>query len=195
MLFALPSYSLAALRHAKRAVDELARTGSPLLSQIRTEEMENVPTTFLTGEDGRELELHPLGARVSLEMPIERIVAGDLGEVLVSLEGAAAEQRTAMTELLLSSLTQITELTGNQLDAAGRPMSWDLITDALEMLEIEFDDEGKMNLSLVMSPSNVRRLEELGPPTAEQKARHEAMLERKRHEWLARQRTRRLHRG
>jgi hypothetical protein len=45
---------------------------------------------------------------------------------------------------------------------------------------------------LVMHPDTVTKLEKLGPPTPEQQARYDAVLETKRQEWQARKRERRL---
>jgi hypothetical protein len=192
VFFRLSEYELAARRHAFEAVEQLARARSPLLAQMRSERAEAIPVSRIVDEQGGELELAPVPVRIGLEMEIAPITAGDLGGVLAALDAAAAQQEEALSKALFSSLGEITKMTGNQVDAGGRPLSWDLIIDMLEELEIRFDDDGKMDLTLVMNPRDFERLERLGPPTPEQEARREAVLERKREEWQARRRQRRL---
>jgi len=35
---------------------------------------------------------------------------------------------------------------GNVVDAKGRPFDWDIYLDGMEMVELDFDDEGKPKL-------------------------------------------------
>ena len=60
-------------------------------------------------------------------------------------------------------------------------------------VEIDFDDNGEPLMpSLVTNSAMVKRIQELPPPTPEQDAAWKAMMERKRREWNARRRRRRL---
>lgn len=192
VLFALPEYSSSAHQTVYVAVRQLARARSPLLSQIRTEEAESIPVSLITDETGEELELSPTLVQVELSVDIDPVADGNLGPLLLALDVAAQQHEEALSKALFSGIGHITDMTGNKIDAGGKPISWDLIIDGLETMEIPFDDQGKMELTLVMNPRDAQRLEELGPPTPEQQARREAVLERKRQEWIARKRTRRL---
>lgn len=172
----------------------LARAQSPLLASIKAERAETIPVSKITGRDGRELEILPMSFSVSMEVDIDGAVAGDLSGLFEALDLAGEQEARALTRVFISTLSDVTDLTGNKVDAGGRPLSWDLITDAFEKIEIEFDEHGGTGLSLMLHPDTYARLAALGPPTAEQQARHDAVLARKRAEWEARRRPRRLRR-
>jgi hypothetical protein len=166
--------------------------GSPLLSQIRSEASESIPTSRVSDGTGRELEIPPAEEVVELSVDYAPVVEGNLSALLAALDAAAEMQERAMAATLFSGITQITEYTGNQVDAGGRPISWDLITDGLEKMEISFDENDQMDLTIVMHPDTLKKLEDLGPPTPEQEARHNAVMAVKLEEWKARKRQRRL---
>jgi hypothetical protein len=188
----LPEYSTAARASAYAAIEALAEARSPLLSQIRKETTETMPVSRFTSADGEELEILPTAVQVQFSVDIPAVVSGDLGTLLAAFDAAADEQAKAFSTALFSGMDQLTEHTGNRVDAGGKPISWDLITDTLETMDIGFDENGKMDLTLVMHPDTVTKLEKLGPPTPEQQARYDAVLETKRQEWQARKRERRL---
>lgn len=192
MLFALPEYADAASEVAFAAIQKLAVARSPLLSQIRSEASESIPVSRFTDRSGRELEVPPAQEAIELSVDYAPVVDGDMSALLAAFDAAADAQERVMATTLFSGMAQITEYTGNQVDAGGRPISWDLITDALEKMEVSFDEHDKMDVTIVMHPDTLRRLEELGPPTAEQEARHNAVMEAKLQEWKARKRQRRL---
>ncbi|MDP9376788.1 MAG: hypothetical protein M3P40_04320 [Actinomycetota bacterium] len=192
MLFALPEYSHGAQVVSFRAVRALAVAQEPLLGRIRSQASESIPTSRITDGRGGEIELQPISVRVKLEMDIDSVSSGDLTDLFVALDDAARQEADALAQALFTSIDQITDMTGNRVDAGGRPLSWDTITDALETIEIAFDDDGKMNLTMVLHPDDLAKLEAAGPPTPEQERRHMEVLARKREEWLARKRDRRL---
>jgi hypothetical protein len=192
VLFALPEYSAAARETAYMAIEALAVARSALLSKMRKESTEAIPVSRFTSADGEELEILPTAVRVPLSVDIPSVVSGDLGSLRAALDAAAEEQEKAIAHALFSGISELTDYTGNKVDAGGRPISWDLITDTLEKMEIAFDEDGKMDLTLVVHPDTAKKLEELGPPTPEQQARYDAVLETKRQEWQARKRQRRL---
>lgn len=191
-LFSLPEYADAASASVHRAIHDLTRARSPLLSRIRSEPAESIPVSRLSDRQGNELELEAVPVRIEFAVDIEPLTRGDFGPLLDALDSAAEQQEAAVSKHLFASMSEITDLTGNKVDAGGKPISWDLIIDALEKMEIPFDEDGKMSLSIVMNPRDAARLEQIGPPTPAQQARHDAVLERKRAEWLAKKRQRRL---
>jgi len=90
------------------------------------------------------------------------------------------------------SIGEITDAVGTSLNAEGKPFSFDLLNDMLEKLDIEFDEEGEPVLpTLVMHPMMAERIVNMNP-TPEQEKRHAEIMERKRAEYYAKKRTRRL---
>jgi hypothetical protein len=191
-LFALGEYASAAQASAFEAIDRLARAQSPLLASIRSETTEVIPVSRITGRDGRELEIAPVPVQISLEIDIDPAIEGDLTGVLEALDAAAAQKERVLSKAVISSMLKITDLTGNKLEAGGRPLSWDLITDAFEKIDLSFDENGESNMSLILHPDAYARLAALGPPTKEQQARHDAVIANRRAEWESQRRARRL---
>lgn len=192
MLFWLDEYEEAAAVATGEAIMGLALAKSPFLAGVRSERMAHVPVSRITDRDGRELELEPVPIRVPVELDLAPVIQGDIGAVLAALDAAGAIQEAGLSKALLSSLSDVTDFTGNTIDAGGQPLSWDLVTDMVEKMEVDFDDNGEMDLVLVMNPRDVERLEKLAPPTPEQEERREAVITKKREAWEARQRERRL---
>src|SRR5438046_9496786 len=73
------------------------------------------------------------------------------------------------------------KLPGTAVDAKGRQLSHDLITESLAAIEIDFDEAGNAKLPpLVAGPALIQDLGKLPPPTEEQTARKNAMMKEKR---------------
>jgi hypothetical protein len=190
MLFGLNEYSSAASAHMFDAVKHLTRARSPLLAGIRSVPTEAIPVSRITDADGGELELVPTPVVITLGIDIVPVTTGDLGGVYAAFDAAAAQQQEAMEKMVIASMSAVTDLTGNKIDVAGRPWSWDHITDAMERLPP--GDDGEMGVGLILHPDTWARWQQMPPPTPAQVARHAAMLERKREEWKAQKRERRL---
>lgn len=191
-LFALPEYATAARQHFHVAISELGRARSALLRQIRTEMVEAPPDSVVVNDEGASLVLQPASLSERFELLSDDIVLGDLADLYSLLDRLADRRVEALETAIVSSLTKVTEHTGQVISADGRGWSHDLITDALERTDLEFDEQGRPTSSLLMHPADVDALVALPPPTPEQHARHEAMLERKRREAEERRRSRRL---
>jgi hypothetical protein len=157
---------------------------------MRSVPTEALPVTRITDSTGGELELVPTPVPIEIGIDIAPVIGGDLGGVYAALDAAATQQQEAMEKMVLASMSAITDLTGNKLDVAGQPWSWDHITDAVSRLPP--GDDGEMDITLVLHPDDLARLQSLPPPTPAQIARREAMLERKREDWKAQKRERRL---
>lgn len=98
----------------------------------------------------------------------------------------------AIASGLIQSISDVTDRTGNVMDAQGGPPTPDLILDLLEKMSISFDDEGNPQMpTLYAHPEMVDRLLET-PYTEEHERRRQAILARKKEEFFAKKRTRRL---
>jgi len=93
---------------------------------------------------------------------------------------------------MFERLNAVTDAAGTTVDADGRPLSHELVLELLETMEIDFDTEGNAELALVGNSDMVRRLQALPPMTPEQEAAFDGLMARKRREFEARQRERRL---
>lgn len=113
--------------------------------------------------------------------------AGRFAELVYSMwEEFASQAEKALFETV--SLT--TEAVGNVHSAAGKNI-WEAQLEMLESLEMHFDEEGNHNYQLYVHPDTAKKLAE-NPPTPEQEKRAEEIIKRKREEYYAQKRTRRL---
>ncbi len=98
----------------------------------------------------------------------------------------------AVAPQFYKTMAEVTTAVGNVVDAGGRPFSWDYCNDLLEKMAIDFDDDGKPTLpTIVMHPDLFEKIKNI-EPTQEQLVRKSEILERKRVEFYAQKRTRRL---
>jgi hypothetical protein len=93
----------------------------------------------------------------------------------------------------VETMGKVTEGTGNVVDAGGKPLSFELIYDALDKVELSVDENDELVMpELMMHPDQAQKLQELPPLTPEQQQKLDELKERKREEALARRRRRRL---
>lgn len=87
-------------------------------------------------------------------------------------------------------MSDVSEEYGNVIEGGGRDF-FDVFADALETIDLAFDEQGHPNLTIVMHPDQMDKLRDK-EPTPEQEARLNAILERRREEWRASRRRRDL---
>jgi hypothetical protein len=110
---------------------------------------------------------------------------------ITAICGVAEQYSATMGTTFFRTAQDITNATGNAIDAGGRPLSWDLILDAYDGTEIAFDDDGQPTAELVMNPRTAMLLQTM-EKTPEQERRYQEIMQRKKEAWDAQQRPRRL---
>jgi hypothetical protein len=191
-IFRLIEYARAEQALIGTTIEALAIAGDPVLSQVGVERSSRMPNTQITTESGEVVEQQPVQIRTKLTQAPQDIIDGKLEDLFVSLDQAAEEWAGQLSKHFYSSISRIAEATGNVVDAKGRPF-FDSVYEAFEKLEVHFDDEGHIQQSLILNPADVetwkKGLEEMTP---EQRDKFDALIERKRQEFDARRRDRRL---
>ena len=70
------------------------------------------------------------------------------------LNRTTEELREQQSKLVFERMNEVTQKTGNTVDAKGQPLSHDLLLQTLEKMEIDFDGEGQPLMpTLVVSPT------------------------------------------
>jgi len=127
---------------------------------------------------------------MTMEFNASEIIAGDMDSVYQAIDSAAEQNVDQTMPYFFSQMSDISEAVGTTVDAGGIPMSWDLVNELLERIEIPFDHDGNPSIpALVLSPETAARIPTITPD--QQRVRDE-IIERKRQDFLARRRTRRL---
>ncbi len=111
---------------------------------------------------------------------------------------AVAVQQQQLSQMFRDKMDEVTEKTGNRVNAGGRPLSADLFLDMLEKVEIDFTDEGEPDFSavrIVLSPEMGKHLQKFGPEWEADpafKKRHSEIIDKKRAIWRDRESNRKL---
>ena len=186
-------YDIGGGRWFSDASREMARALHPLLAQVTREELAEEPPTLTEGA-ALPAEASSLYRQMALQhvwtVSIKDVVDFNVDQFLTDLYALADSTGRQMVRGILEHISAVTEENGNTVDATGRDFA-DAFADSLETMDISFDEEGLPNLTIVMHPDQVEKLRE-NPPTPEQEARINAILRRRRGEWLASRRRRDL---
>ena len=142
--------------------------------------------------DGGDLE----STTVKLEVKFEEVEKMNHEMVLDKINRAAEEMAAKIAKLFYEQLTKSAEEVGNVVSAGGEPFSIDLFFDMLEKIYIDFDEAG--NPGQLMCPVNPELYPSIAKAIAQAEAdpanerRYQAIIERKREEWYAREGNRKL---
>lgn len=190
-LFRLPEYESAWQEFMSDSIHELARAKDPILAQIPTVTQEVIPQAKYTSEGGGEpLLIDPMQVAMTFEFSVGDAIVGDFTGVYAALDTAADQYVEQIMPAVFDHIRQLSESTGNVVDAGGKPMSWDLILDMIEKVEIAFDKDGIASLPTIVA--NPRDWEKLGEPSPAHKQRLDEIIRKKREEALARRSSRKL---
>jgi len=95
-------------------------------------------------------------------------------------------------KMMYSEVINATELTGNKVDAKGSPINPDLILNMLDKIEIRFDEDDNPILPQIhLAPKQFNKMKDM-KFTIEQAERQKTIIDRKRKEWYAKKRYRKL---
>lgn len=186
-------YDIGGVRWFSDASREMARALHPLLAQVTREELAEGPPPQTEGAalPAEASSLYrPMAVQHVWTVSIEDVAAFNVDQFLTDLHALADSMGGQMVRGMLEHISAVTEEYGNTVDATGRDFA-DAFADSLETMDISFDEEGLPNITIVMHPDQVEKLRE-NPPTPEQEARIDAILSRRREEWLASRRRRDL---
>ena len=186
-------YEIGGMRWFSEAAREMARALHPLLAQVTRVELAEGPAPLPAGtplpSEASSL-YRPMALQHEWTVSIGDVAAFNLEQFLADLHALADDMGGQMVRGMLEHISAVTEEYGNTIDAAGRDF-FDVYADTLETIDTTFDEEGHPNLTIVMHPDQLVKLRDK-QPTPEQEARINAILYRRREEWLASRRRRDL---
>ena len=122
----------------------------------------------------------------------EDIISKGVEAYLEQIRNAAEEMKRQKAETMFSKIREVTDRTGNVVNAKGRPLDFELYLEVLKKMWIDFDEDGKAILpTLVVSPEQGDKLQTLMPEWLNNPKFKETM-EMKRKEWNDRESNRKL---
>ena len=142
-------------------------------------------------EDGSCEELTMEEAKVEIEIKWAEIEEMTHERVLDKIDTMARDMAKKLSNSAYQLLSEAAEESGNVTSSDGEPASVDLLLEAIEKMDLSFDEEGHSGLTFAANP-------ELSPPLdkiisqLETDPRYQKLMEQKREEWLVRESRRKL---
>lgn len=148
------------------------------------------PTRNIPGPEPLDQPLKTVMETVTIHADVMR--STDVEAFTSSIASMAEQYVQQLARFFIATMEELTRGTGNFVDANERPLSWDLVLDALERIEIDFDDDGQpYRPSIVMHPHMLERLNQI-EVTPEHRRRLADIFAQNKARWHAQKRTRRL---
>lgn len=192
-LFRLPEYDAATTSFVYESIRALAVAKSPVLQMVQRETVAEVTASRVTLPSGEAIELLPVDVTSEFTWTISASILGDFDGLYDGMDSAARQSAAAIVSNIVRHLELVTDAIGNTVHAHGEPISHELILETLEKIEMSFDDDGNpIGLAIVASPEMARKISALPPPTPAQDRAFRDLMARKREEFNARRRHRRL---
>jgi hypothetical protein len=186
---ALDEYDRATREFFSQAVDAVARASDPILGQIQREKVEVIARSTSTMESGEVVQRDPLLSSASISFSVPESIDGDFSGVVTAIADTADQFLATMMPNLFDHISEICDATGNVVSGKDRSI-WDSMIEVLETIAISFDAAGNPSLpSIVMHPDTAAKLGD--PPEGYEDMVNE-IIARRRDEWVAGRRTRRL---
>jgi hypothetical protein len=186
----LPEYHEAFTTFVYTSVNALARAQSPLLANIREEIVESGGSSVVDSRTDERLDLssEPVGFEMGWEP--DDVLKGNFAALLLQLDSASQELAEKLVGVFVKTMGDVTESTGNVVNAEGSPPTFELIYEMLDKIEYSLDDDDELQMpSMIMHPDMVKKLPTLTP---EQETALEELRQQKQEELLAKLRRRRL---
>ena len=185
----IPAYDVALYAFMTSVLDGLVAV-EPMLGQIPVRVTGHAgPTRNVPGAQPVD---HPLTTFKEVFAIHTDVIRGSQVESFVeTLTELAGKHGDAMAKALFQTLTDVAEGVGNVVDARRKTLSCDHFLDALEKMEMSFDDEDRPQVQFTVNPNTAKLLRAL-EITPEQQQRHDEIIRRKKDQWDAQKRTRRL---
>lgn len=190
----LPEYEEALHDCWREGVDQIMRASDPVLKRmppmVRTPHVASAATTPETSI-GYHGELSPIEGKFEVDVP--GFLNLDLSAWDTALAKCAETALPQVMKMIFDTFEAVTRQSGNVVDAKGKKLSHDVILDALDAMELDFNEDGThKELTMVVSPEMYEAFKAIGPRTPEQEARYSEIIKRKWEAHLARRRVRKL---
>lgn len=176
------------MRHLIRRAVAGALEADPLLAKIGVRRTEHVGPIRNVRSPRLDQPLEEF--ETSAAIAKTAVLACDVDAHTCFVHELATQHVEQVSKMLFRSLDKVTQATGQMVSAGGARISWDLLLDALEKMEVGVTADGK--LSKVTFVGHPDQLAKLPPPTEAQLQRLNDIQKRKIEAHAASKRTRRL---
>ena len=194
----LPDYPSIKKKIQKKFVEAIKREiqKDPLLSQMGIHHIHEGDILTSSSIDGYSERVSYRVMSAKLELTKEEIIKKGPNAFFSNVDVIAEEMAKQQSRLLFEKMEEVTKRTGQIVDAKSKPLSPQLILEALEKIAIDFDDYGNPIFpALVLSPKQFEKIKDEIPKwesNPELRKKHRELIEKKRREWIDRENRRKL---
>lgn len=192
--FSLPEYSRAFERFIRESVKHLMDAKDQLWAMMpKSEPIPAIPIMQNTMPSGQIVQNSPFVISAAFEFRLRDYRSCNIEELMVQIDGLADQHLSAVMPQLFNLIARTCDAAGTTVNAGGRPINFELFYEGLQKIHIAFDREGKPELPvLVVNPEMAQIIRALPALTPEQQKLVDDLIERKRNEYNARKRHRKL---
>lgn len=175
---------------------EKVKNSDPFIRQLRRKTQHEGTRIQVRTYDGYndEIEYKTIGSEFNIQ--IEEIIREGPNAFIKHIDKLAEDILGQQSGIVFQKLNEITSKTGNVIDAHDEPFTPERLLEALDKIEMEFDENGQpTNLVIVMHPNLWDKIKGKIPiweADPEFKKKHNSIIEKKRREWLDRENNRKL---
>ncbi len=193
-LFSLPEYEYAQSRFVHDGVARLMEAKDEFWARIpKAEPAEAVPITQNTMPSGEVVQNEPLSVAAQFVYKYEDIRSCNTEELAAQMDAAADQILSVLMPHVFDIMGRTCKAAGTASDAGGKPFSFEMFLDGIEKIDLPFDEKGNPELpTLVVGPELGNQIRAMQPWTPEQRKAFDDVIERKRKEYNARRRDRKL---
>mgnify|MGYP000920160249 CR=1 FL=1 len=189
-----PEYETAVMAFTREAMMAMMEAGDELWRTIPKVTVPDLPDLPSAPETSFAYQARFKPIETVSVLAVDDLIHAKLDEWSVMIWEMASQSLNQVMPQVFESLEGACRQGGQVVDASGGPLTVDRLLDALERIDIDFDQNGEPELPyLVTHPDCVRALQEMKVTPAHE-ARRRAILEKKRKEFDARRRVRKLDR-
>ena len=194
----LPDYPSIKKKIQKKFVEAIKREiqKDPLLSQIKIRHVHEGDILTSSTMDGYSERVEYKLISAKLAITNEEIINKGPNAFFSRVDVIAREMAKQQSQLFFKKMDEVTERTGQVVDAKSKPLSPQLILKVLEKIAIDFDEYGNPIFpTLFLSPKQYEKIKDKIPKwesDPELRKKHRELIEKKRREWIDRESRRKL---
>jgi hypothetical protein len=184
-------YEAATARWFSATVDKIMRATDPIYAQIPHQRVESLPELVVPVSEDQEMHVTPSRFAASGDVSPEGIIEGHLDDVHLIVTEAAEQMLEQVMRMFFAQVQGAADRVGNLVDAQGDPVEG--VLKALDKMQLAFPDDDGPPLQMIVSPADADRIRQaLDAAAPEQILRLQEIIRRKREEFDAARRRRRL---
>jgi len=168
----------------------------PFIGQLRHKVQHEGDRIVMKTYDGSidKIEYKTLGSEFNIQT--EEIIKEGPNAFIKHIDKLVEDLIKQKSKVVFQKLNEITSKTGNVVNLHGEPFTPEKLLEALDKIQMEFDEDGRpTNLTIVMHPDLWNKIKDKIPEweaDTEFRKKHDAIIEKKRREWLDRENNRKL---